>query len=630
MRKSFVIFAAAVLAHAPSHLLPVIAQSDSTGETSVSEISRTLHLSRSAPKILQIAGITKVEVLDPNIATPTILSDNRVAIQGRTLGKTEMTFWRDDQKISVTLVVESGDEAVPVKGESAPARVEQETPLLAEAAPSGENAQKEQPAADASPAPWAKLAIDPAPDNPGQILLTIRYGNRGDGKATDAVIRNALPPELEYVEGSATNGGAYDAANREVAWRVDELLPDPRDLGIGGKESPAIAFRVKPSSSLDTPSKIMNVATIEVAELEAIFASNTVVWETSTSALTAVFAMPESFVVKRTIMMPLLDVRGEEYQNAVDRLEGLGVVDGYPDRTFRPDGFVKRSEAVKMVAMGADLKDHKDATRITIVLSRTAKLMAVIKGTDGKVVKTLVKNQQQPAGDHTMGWDGRADSGEYVPPGMYTYAIDAVDAKGGKSSLTGTLAVLPVEHPVIAGAPTFQDVLPADWYAGYVAEAEDRSYVKGYPDGTFRAQRNLSRVEATAVVVRALGQEEQAQKFAGRDVGFVDANEIPLWATGYVAVASMTAPKAGNQLIVGYPGNTFLPQNPIRRTEAAAIVSRFVDRNMKRLQIVSGALSAGATLTINGKAIRADAQGQFRVPIDVEPNQLTTIAVLAP
>jgi len=628
--RNFVLIAFAALAFAAGDRGLVSAQESSPSDVTLSALPKTIRVDRSRPKILQVAGITKVEVLDPNIATPTILSEDRIAIQGRSPGETKINFYKGSEKISVPLIVESEKELQQTKDKERSSSGAGGEAGSTEVKSQGETTKTPESAAEDKPAPWVKLSIEPAADHPGQVLLTIRYGNRGRAKATGVVIRDALPPELEYVEGSASSGGTYNAAEREVTWHIDNLPPDPPDLGIGEKQPPALSFRVKPVAGPDTPAKIMNVATIEVAELEALFASNTVVWETSTSALTAVFAVPESFVVKKTIMMPMLDVRGEEYQNAVDRLEGLGVINGYPDRMFRPDAFVKRGEAVKMVVLGADLKDNKDATRITLVLSRAAKVTAVIKGADGKTVKTLIKSQQKPAGDHTIVWDGRADSGEYVQPGTYTYAVEAVDAKGMKSYLSGTLALLAVDHPVIGGVPTFVDVRPNDWYAGYVAEAENRHYVKGYPDGTFRASRNLSRAEATAIIVRALGQEEQAQRLTGKDVGFVDAHQIPRWATGYVAVATMSAPKAGDQLIVGYPGNSFLPQNPIRRTEAAAIVCRFVDRNMKRQQIVSGALIPGATLTINGKVIRGDAQGQFRVPIELEPNQLTTIAVLAP
>lgn len=477
-------------------------------------------------------------------------------------------------------------------------------------------------AAAAKPLPWVKLSIGPAADHPGEINLNIQYGNRGEGNATKVVVRDALPPELQYVKDSASNGGTYDAENKELVWNIGDL---PKDSG----GTPSLTFRAKPVSGPEAANKVVNVATIECAELEALYASNTVTWDISTSALTAVFALPESFVVKRAVMMPLLDVRGEEFQQAVDRLEGLGVVSGYPDRTFLPDRYVNRAEAVKMVVLGANLKDHRDVTRLTYVLSRPAKVSAYIKDPTGKPVKILAKNIQKSAGDHAIPWDGRSDSGEYVKPGAYSYVVKAFDAKGMEFTLGGGLTVIPVTHAKVAGAPSFKDVKPTDWYSGFVAEAEDRQYVKGYPDKTFRAPRNLSRVEATAVVVRALGLEKEAQKQAGKDVGFVDADKVPTWASGYVAVASTTAPKAGDQLIVGYPGNTFLPSNSIRRTEAAAMVSRFVDRNINRVQIVSGALSPGATLTINGKVIQGDSEGRFRVPIQVVPNEVTTIAVLA-
>lgn len=617
----------------------------------------TIRVSRAKPTILPMAGVSRIEIEDPSIAVPTILADDRVIIQGKKSGKTVLTFWKDDQKTTVALIVEeTGSE--PVQTVTAEKRAEPEaseeatpqpqpkkiaetpdvatvgTTVVAEmkdTKPTFEPAKGETEVSveksivpGGKPTPWVKLSATPAPANPGEILLTLQIGNRGDGKATKVVVRDPLPPELEYVKDSATEGGAYEAENREIVWKFDEL-----GLGADQQSSHSVSFRARPAVGPDGPSKIMNIATIECAELEALFASNTVSWELKSEALTAVFALPEEFLARRTIMMPMLDIRGEEFQNAVDRLEGLGVVSGYPDRKFRPDSFVNRAESVKLVVLGANLKDHRDVTRITAVIARPAKVTVAIKDSVGKVVKTLMKGQQKPPGDHTIAWDGRADAGEFVKAGVYSYAVKATEASGKESSLQGNLTVLGVEHGNIVGAPSFKDVTPNDWYSGYVAEAEDRQYIKGYPDKSFKPRRRLSRVEATAIVVRALGLEKDAQRNSGKDVGFIDARKVPKWATGYVAVASMTAPKSKNQLIIGYPGNTFLPENSIRRTEAAAIVARFIDRNTRRQQIVSGSLLPGATLTINGKSIEADGDGHFRAYVDFLPNEVTTIAILA-
>ncbi len=43
------------------------------------------------------------------------------------------------------------------------------------------------------------------------------------------------------------------------------------------------------------------------------------------------------------------DVNGTKYESAVNYLVDLGVINGYPDNTFRPDGAVTRAEVAKMI-----------------------------------------------------------------------------------------------------------------------------------------------------------------------------------------------------------------------------------------------------------------------------------------
>lgn len=52
------------------------------------------------------------------------------------------------------------------------------------------------------------------------------------------------------------------------------------------------------------------------------------------------------------------------------------------------------------------------------------------------------------------------------------------------------------------GSNCFLDV-QRQWFAAYVCAAEDQNIVKGYPDGTFRPERNVSFAEAASLVVRA-------------------------------------------------------------------------------------------------------------------------------
>jgi len=56
--------------------------------------------------------------------------------------------------------------------------------------------------------------------------------------------------------------------------------------------------------------------------------------------------------------------------------------------------------------------------------------------------------------------------------------------------------------------PSFSDLDPTEWYYGYVEGAAKHGLVKGYPDGTFKPQGNITLAEVLTVIVRAKGWSE--------------------------------------------------------------------------------------------------------------------------
>jgi len=85
--------------------------------------------------------------------------------------------------------------------------------------------------------------------------------------------------------------------------------------------------------------------------------------------------------------------------------------------------------------------------------------------------------------------------------------------------------------------------------------------MSGFPDGTFRANEQLSRGEAAAVLSRLYG-------LSGFGVAqFVDT-PVTNWAFNYAALA------ADRGIINGFPDNTFRPSAPLTRAEAVALLVR--------------------------------------------------------
>lgn len=104
------------------------------------------------------------------------------------------------------------------------------------------------------------------------------------------------------------------------------------------------------------------------------------------------------------------------------------------------------------------------------------------------------------------------------------------------------------------------------WAQGYVAVATKKGIFTGYPDKTFKADRFISREEMTTVLVRAF----LADQNNNIQLEFLDKDEIGSWALGYVKLG------VKNEVITGYPDGTFKPKNSITRAEAFTIICKLL------------------------------------------------------
>ncbi|RKP55020.1 hypothetical protein D7Z26_07255 [Cohnella endophytica] len=100
------------------------------------------------------------------------------------------------------------------------------------------------------------------------------------------------------------------------------------------------------------------------------------------------------------------------------------------------------------------------------------------------------------------------------------------------------------------------------WAKSAVAQAVQAGYIKGYQDGTFRPDAAITRAEMAAMVAKALGLSVQE----GSLTGFADDKNIPAWAKSAVA----TMKELG--LITGKGGNKFAPAAETTRAEAITVL----------------------------------------------------------
>jgi hypothetical protein len=111
----------------------------------------------------------------------------------------------------------------------------------------------------------------------------------------------------------------------------------------------------------------------------------------------------------------------------------------------------------------------------------------------------------------------------------------------------------------------FADVPEGYWARQPIENTGTVGMVEGFPDGSFRPDRALTRAELATLMVRAKGIK-MGTGSARKIFKDVSAN---FWAAKYIDAAYREG------LITGYPDKTFRPNNKINKAEGIAILVRF-------------------------------------------------------
>ena len=128
------------------------------------------------------------------------------------------------------------------------------------------------------------------------------------------------------------------------------------------------------------------------------------------------------------------------------------------------------------------------------------------------------------------------------------------------------LVVFMMMLSTVAFASSFSDVADTSNYSTAIEVGVDLGLFKGYEDGTFKPEGEITRAEFAAIVVRLLGQEAQAAG-AKAATQFID---VPAdhWAAGYVNIAV----QAG--VINGYGNGNFGPEDLVEYQDAITMMVR--------------------------------------------------------
>lgn len=125
----------------------------------------------------------------------------------------------------------------------------------------------------------------------------------------------------------------------------------------------------------------------------------------------------------------------------------------------------------------------------------------------------------------------------------------------------------------------FLDLVPNFWALGAIKKATQMGFISGFPDGTFRPQANLTRVQALISLVSGLGLTGGNPNLL---LSYRDRTQIPSYATNATATATQRS------LVVNYPQPyTLEPLRDITRAEIAAILYQTLVSTSKAPAIVS-------------------------------------------
>ncbi|PIW21160.1 MAG: hypothetical protein COW32_11400 [Candidatus Aquicultor secundus] len=112
-----------------------------------------------------------------------------------------------------------------------------------------------------------------------------------------------------------------------------------------------------------------------------------------------------------------------------------------------------------------------------------------------------------------------------------------------------------------ASRESFSDVAKSSWTYSYVETARAHGAISGYPDGTFKPNKNVTRAEIAKIIAETLNLAPGLSSLNSK-LNDIDSS----WAGDYIKACV----KAG--IVGGYADNNFRPANTASRAEAAKMI----------------------------------------------------------
>ncbi|MDR1641227.1 MAG: putative Ig domain-containing protein [Clostridiales bacterium] len=179
-------------------------------------------------------------------------------------------------------------------------------------------------------------------------------------------------------------------------------------------------------------------------------------------------------------------------------------------------------------------------------------------------------------------------SGTPTVAGTFSFAATATNAAGaseklfsiaiGQASQEAPSYYVPYYYESAPAKPTpklaYATPVPSSNALAKADTARTAGYIAGYPDGTFRPERNISRYEVAAILFRITSESDIAAAKALQYKGFSDVR-----ADDWYSLAVEHLSKIG--VINGYPDGTFRGDKFITQAELSALLFNFTNANLK-------------------------------------------------
>ena len=224
---------------------------------------------------------------------------------------------------------------------------------------------------------------------------------------------------------------------------------------------------------------------------------------TMIAVLTALMMM----TVTATAAVDFSDMSEDDwFYGNVSALVDEGIINGYGDGTFKPDGSMNVDAFIKtmVVAMGQDPGNSEGYWAQTYIDSAMA--MGILKEGDFEAYNVMITRAQ-----------------------MSMLSVRTVESLEGSKAYTYNTS----GNQLLLNQITDRGAIGSTAAQSYVSQAYELGIITGYPDGSFKPNDGLKRSEAATVIRRVIDDSQRKPFVYVADEWEVRAEEI-LEETGYV------------------------------------------------------------------------------------------------